>query len=76
MEQLAQNLTQFDKSADRPRNPLAIIMSSLELKNEYENEELLEIVGEQVKRIKEELDNLRLEENKTFELTKKVGNRD
>lgn len=68
MEQLASNLTQFDMAADRLRNPLAIIMSALELKDSYENDELLEIVQKQIERIKDELDDLRREESATHEL--------
>lgn len=68
MEQLAKNLTQFDMAADRMRNPLAVIMSALELKDRYGIEKALEIVEEQTERIKEELDELRKEESATHEL--------
>ncbi|MFO7968422.1 MAG: PAS domain S-box protein [Archaeoglobaceae archaeon] len=72
LEQLAQNLTQFDKSADRLRNPLAVITSSMDLKDELGRDEVMGIIDEQVKRIEQELNALRREENKTYELTKKL----
>ncbi len=68
MEQLAKNLSQFDMAADRMRNPLAVVISTLELKDRYEKEEILEIVEEQTERIKKELDELRREESSTHEL--------
>jgi len=68
MEQLACNLVQFDKAADRLRNPLAAIMGSLELKEVLGEEKVLRIVGEQAKRIKTELDELRSEEIGTYNL--------
>ncbi|MFO7968058.1 MAG: PAS domain S-box protein [Archaeoglobaceae archaeon] len=68
MEQLAKNLTQFDLAADRLRNPLAIIMAALELKDVYGRDELMDIVHSQTERIKEELDELRKEESATHEL--------
>lgn len=68
VEQLVTNLMQFDHSADRLRNPLAIIMSSLELRNEIGTEEVLRIVSEQAERIKKELDDMRKEEVKTHRL--------
>lgn len=68
MEQLTSNLNQFDLTADRLRNPLTIIMSALELKDEYESDELLEIVAKHTERIKEELDKLRREEYATYQL--------
>lgn len=70
MEQLAANLTQFDRSADRLRNPLAVIMSSLELIDIYGEDRVIEIVDEQTERIKQELDELRNEEFNTYELVK------
>jgi signal transduction histidine kinase len=70
-EQLAANLMQFDRSADRLRNPLTVIMNSLELKDELGSDEVLRIVEEQAKRIKKELDEMRKEEIKTFKLTEK-----
>lgn len=72
IEQLAQNLTKFDKSADRLRNPLAVIMSSMDLKHELGSDQVLGIINEQVKRIEKELEELRDEENKTYELSKKL----
>ncbi|MFO7968359.1 MAG: PAS domain S-box protein, partial [Archaeoglobaceae archaeon] len=68
MEQLAKNLSQFDMAADRLRNPLAVVMSALELKDSYGKDEVLEIVQDQIERIKEELDELRKEESATHEL--------
>lgn len=72
IEQLAQNLTQFDKSADRLRNPLAVITSSMDLKDELGKDEVMSIIDEQVKRIEQELEDLRKEENRTYELSKKL----
>ncbi len=71
MEQLAKNLSQFDMAADRLRNPLAVIMSALEIKERYGKEEILEVIQEQTERIKEELDELRKEESTTYELFEK-----
>ncbi len=68
MEQLAKNLSQFDLAADRLRNPLAIIISALELKDRYGKDEVMNIVQEQTERIKKELDQLRKEESATHEL--------
>jgi two-component system response regulator len=73
LEQLAANLLQFDKSADRLRNPLAVMMASLELRDELGDDEVLRIIEEQTKRIKEELDDLRKEEIKTYRLTESAG---
>ncbi len=72
IEQLAQNLSKFDKSADRLRNPLAVIVSSMEMKEELGKDEVMGIIDEQVKRIERELDELRREETKTYELSKKL----
>ncbi len=69
MEQLTQNLAQFDRSADRLRNPLAVILNSLELVEEIGSDNVLELVREHSIRIKEELDEMREEEIKTYELT-------
>lgn len=70
MEQLATNLTHFEKSADRLRNPLAVIMTSLELIDVYGKDKVIEIIGEQSFRIKKELDELRKEEINTYKLVK------
>jgi len=70
MEQLATNLTHFDKSADRLRNPLAVIMTSMELMDIYGKDKVLEIISEQSRRIKRELDELRKEEINTYNLVK------
>ncbi|MFO7966922.1 MAG: PAS domain S-box protein [Archaeoglobaceae archaeon] len=69
MEQLAQNLAQFDNSADRLRNPLAVIINSLELVEEIGSDNVLELVKEHSIRIKKELDEMREEEKNTYELT-------
>jgi len=66
LEQLAANLMQFETSADRLRNPLAVIMSSLELKDELGSEKVIETVEEMARRIKKELDEMREEEIKTY----------
>ncbi len=71
LEQLAANLAQFETSADRLRNPLAVIMSSMELKNQLGEDKVLNTVDEQAKRIKRELDDMREEEMKTYRLTEK-----
>ncbi|MFP3909127.1 MAG: PAS domain S-box protein [Archaeoglobaceae archaeon] len=72
-EQLLTNLLQFDRSADRLRNPLAVIMSSLELKESYGKDKVLRIVGEQANKIQQELDEMRKEETNTFELIEHFG---
>jgi len=68
-DQLAVNLMQFETSADRLRNPLAVISSALELKSEMETGRILSIVEENVERIKNELDILRKQEINTYKLT-------
>lgn len=68
-DQLAVNLMQFETSADRLRNPLAVISSALELKSELETGRILDIVEENVERIKNELNLLRKQEINTFNLT-------
>jgi|GEM_PF-4363952 PAS domain S-box-containing protein len=70
--QLAANLTQFEVSADRLRNPLAVIMTSLELVNEIGKEKVLDIIGEQARRMKDEVDGLRNEELRTYRLIEKM----
>lgn len=70
MEQLAANLMQFSHLADRLRNPLAIIMGLVELKDEFEKEKVLKVIYENAIRMNEELDNMRREEKKTYELTR------
>ncbi len=72
IEQLTENLMQFDRSADRLRNPLAVASGAIELREEYGNEQVFRIVNEQIKKIKKELDKLRKEEIKTYELTEKA----
>lgn len=71
LEQLSINLAQFEHSADRLRNPVAVILSSLELKDELDNNEILEIIDEQTKKIIKELDVMRHEEIKTYMLSQK-----
>ncbi|MFP4558486.1 MAG: PAS domain S-box protein [Archaeoglobaceae archaeon] len=71
MEQLAKNLSQFDMAADRLRNPLAIIMSALELKDSYGKDKAFKIVQEQTERIEKELDEMRKEESATHKLLEK-----
>lgn len=73
MDQLAANLAQFDRSADVLRNPLSVIRSVIELRDKYTNEEAMEIIDQQARRIEEELDGLREEETKTFKLTQNLG---
>jgi len=74
IEQLVSNLEQFDRSADRLRNPLAVIVSSLELVDELGENKTLKIIGDQVNRIKKELDELRKEEIKTYNLIRNRSN--
>ncbi len=71
-EQLMTNLTQFEVSADRLRNPLAIIMSALELRKELGYAKVLELIDEQARRIKEQLDEMRSEEMRTYNLTERA----
>lgn len=71
LEQLAANLTQFETSADKLRNPLAVMMTSLELKDELDEDYVLEIMDQNTMRIKKELDMMREEEIKTYELTER-----
>jgi|Deesub1362A_J573_1020465.scaffolds.fasta_scaffold00401_34 PAS domain S-box-containing protein len=74
LDQLLRNLIQFDHTADRLRNPLAVIISSIELVNEIGKERVLEMVKEQAFRIKDELDVLRREEIRTHSLIQKSLN--
>ncbi|MFO7968138.1 MAG: PAS domain-containing protein [Archaeoglobaceae archaeon] len=71
LEQLAANLSQFETSADKLRNPLAVILTSLELKDELGEDHVMETVDQHAKKIKKELDIMREEEIKTYELTEK-----
>lgn len=71
IEQLAVNLSQFNDSADRLRNPLAVLMASLEVKEHYDKEKLIKLVDVQTRKIKQALDEMRIEENKTYKLIQK-----
>jgi len=71
-EQLITNLQQFDKSADRLRNPLAVIMSSLEMIEDYGMNRFLKIVHEETNKLKKRLDELREEEIKTYSLVEPI----
>lgn len=73
IEQLASNLTKFEKSADKLRNPLAVVKSSLELKHELGENNVLKLIEEQVNRMEKELDELREEETETYELIKDLN---
>ncbi|MFO7966912.1 MAG: hypothetical protein R6U44_04870 [Archaeoglobaceae archaeon] len=75
IEQLAENLRRFETSSDKLRNPLAVLITSLEVKDELGDEEFLQIVKEQTIRIQQELDGLREEENKTYELVEEIYNK-
>jgi len=70
MDQLAANLMQFSHLADRLRNPLAIIMGLVELEEEVGKDRVLKVIYENANRIKDELDKMRKEERKTYELTR------
>lgn len=76
IKQLATNLTQFDNTADVLRNPLTVIMSSLELVDELGCKKVLEIIGEHVKRMEMKLNDLRNEEIKTYRLVEELSDRD
>jgi len=65
-EQLASNLTQFEHSADRLRNPLAAIISALELIDDLGTEKAIKMIKEHALRIEKELDEMRKDEIKTF----------
>jgi PAS domain S-box-containing protein len=70
VEQLVANLIQFETSADKLRNPLAIIIiSTLELMDEMNTDDAIKIIREYAYRLKKELDEMRKEEIKTFEIT-------
>ncbi len=75
IEQLAENLKRFETSSDKLRNPLAVLITSLEVKDELEEDEFIQIVREQTIRIQQELDGLREEENKTYELVEEIYNK-
>lgn len=71
-EQLASNLRQFDNTADKLRNPLAVIISSIELKNELGVEKALEIIDEHAKKIEKNLNEMRAEEIRTYRLVEEL----
>lgn len=75
IEQLSENLKRFETSSDKLRNPLAILITSLEVKDELGDDEFLKIVREQTIKIQQELDGLREEENKTYELVEEIYNK-
>lgn len=75
IDQLAENQRRFETSSDKLRNPLAVLITSLEVKDELGEEEFIQIVREQTIRIQHELDGLREEEDKTYELVEEIYNK-
>ncbi len=75
IEQLAENLRRFETSSDKLRNPLAVLITALEVKDELGDEEFIQIVRDQTLRIQHELDGLREDENKTYELVEEIYNK-
>lgn len=72
IQQLAENLSHFEKSSDRLRNPLAVILGTLELREEIEKEKVMRIINQHAVRIKDELDELRNAEEKTHKLFEEI----
>jgi len=70
VEQLVENLIQFETSADRLRNPLAVILSTIEIMDEMGVDNAINIIREHAERLRKELDEMRKEELKTYTLTK------
>lgn len=63
---LLDNLEQFEDLADRLRNPVAIISGFLEIKDDIGHERAMREIEKQVERIKNILDDLRLQETLTY----------
>ncbi len=73
------NLDQFEELADKLRNPLAIIKGYIEVRDEFEHEELIKKISEQANRIERILDELRVREFITYDMKKlleRSGRRD
>lgn len=68
---LAENFRQFEDLADKLRNPLAIAMGYVEIKEEVGCEKAIEEIEKQLKRVLETLDELRFQETLSYILTKK-----
>jgi two-component system response regulator len=68
-EILVENLKQFEKLADKLRNPLAIALGYLELE-EVSCDEKIKEIEKQLKRIMDTIEDLRFQEVMTFLLTK------
>ncbi len=67
LTQIKSNLKHFEFLSDKLRNPLAVILGFLELRNEVEDyEKLFKILESQAKRIGKILEELREEESKTY----------
>jgi PAS domain-containing protein len=73
-KRLETNLKHFEFLADRLRNPLAAIVSSLELKDSL-GERTFEIISESSKKILEILDKLSVEEKKTMKIREELSER-
>ncbi len=63
---LLSNLEQFENLADRLRNPVAIISGYIEICDDIGHERTIKEISKQVDRIKEILDELRLQETLTY----------
>ncbi len=67
---IVQNLEHFESLADKLRNPLAIIMGLLELRDEVNFERILNEIEAQAIKIEKILDELRMGEILTYEMKK------
>jgi len=63
---LLENLDQLEALADKLRNPVAIISGFLEIRDDIGHERAFEEIEKQLERIKEILDELRLQETLTY----------
>lgn len=68
---LIENLRQFENLGDRLRNPLAIALGYLEIKDEVGCEKAIKEIEKQLKRILETIEELRFQEVLSFLLTKR-----
>ncbi|MEM2069843.1 MAG: PAS domain S-box protein [Archaeoglobaceae archaeon] len=67
---IMQNLEHFESLADKLRNPLAIIMGLLEVREEVNFERILNEIEAQATKIEKILDELRMREILTYEMKK------
>jgi len=72
LEQVRENLEYFELLADRLINPIAIIKSCLELKDEIEHDRLFNTILQQIERIDRVLNEFRERGKETFRIWKEL----